>query len=716
MARIRRIPLRSALSPQAALLAIRDEPWPFALLGRWGGGGAILGCRPLTVAGPGADPPALLDRLPVLRGGQGKQGPRDGAAIGGGWFGWLGYGLGGRIERLPPQPPRPTPLPEAHLAYYDHLLRRDPAGRWWFEALVAPGREAELERRLADLRRRLSCPPPAPDRTVPGTFRPVPPGSRGHIAAVRRCRERIHAGEFFQANLRLRLRASWRGDLASLFARTAGALAPAYGAAFITPWGGVASMSPELFLRRCGASVETAPIKGTIARPAERGRAASVLRSLRHSGKDVAEHVMIVDVARNDLGRVCEFGTVEAPCAPSAEAHPGVWHLVSGVRGRLRPGVGDGELVRAAFPPASVTGAPKIQAMRAIAELETIGREVYTGALGYASPAAGLELNVAIRTFEAADGCLWLDVGGGIVAESVPQRELEEGLAKAHPLVSATGSVIAAEPPERRYRPAPGPGRRPSRGDPGSGPPPALAAGRARPDPALGLLETILVQEGRPRRVDEHLTRLVASLRALYGVSPRPGLTEQLDAIAALGEAGALRVRARPDGRIQVEAGPLRQRAAPVRLTAVTLPGGLGAHKWADRRLLDALTRGGATPLLVDADGSVLEAAWANVWIVEGDRLLTPPADGRILPGVTRDSLLRGRDDGRAAGLARMRFDDLRLFRAAEEGITLERLMGADAVLLSASIAGIVPACLIGNETKGRPPEAIDPAAAIGGA
>ena len=154
---------------------------------------------------------------------------------------------------------------------------------------------------------------------------------------------------------------------------------------------------------------------------------------------------MIVDLMRNDLGRVCGYGSVVAPRLPTAEAHPGLWHLVSRVRGRLWPGVGNGDVLRATFPPGSVTGAPKVQALRVIAESELTGREVYTGAIGYASPVAGLELNVAIRTLELRHGRLWLGAGGGIVADSDPRRELEEALVKARPIAAAIGSSVLVE-------------------------------------------------------------------------------------------------------------------------------------------------------------------------------------------------------------------------------------------------------------------------------
>jgi para-aminobenzoate synthetase/4-amino-4-deoxychorismate lyase len=214
---------------------------------------------------------------------------------------------------------------------------------------------------------------------------------------------------------------------------------------FCSPWGGIASLSPELFLRRRGAEVTTGPIKGTIRRDDDPALAQAALAELRASAKDAAEHVMIVDLMRNDLGRVCEYGTVEAPRVPEAEAHPGLWHLVSYVRGRLREHANDADLLRATFPPGSVTGAPKVQAMHVIAELERTGREAYTGAIGFASPVAGLELNVAIRTLELCRGRLWLGVGGGIVADSDPERELDEALLKARPIAAAIGTSVVVE-------------------------------------------------------------------------------------------------------------------------------------------------------------------------------------------------------------------------------------------------------------------------------
>ncbi len=216
----------------------------------------------------------------------------------------------------------------------------------------------------------------------------------------------------------------------------------------------VASLSPELFLRRAGHAVTSKPIKGTARRGGDPGEAAAQLAELERSAKNRSENVMIVDLVRNDLSRVCVPGTVTVPDLLGAEPHPGVWHLVSTVEGTLGDGVTDGDLLRAAFPPGSVTGAPKVRALEIIDELELAPREAYTGAIGYRSPVAGLELNVAIRTFEFAAGRCWLGAGGGIVADSDPEAEYAECLIKATPLITAIGARldVNARRPSRTAR------------------------------------------------------------------------------------------------------------------------------------------------------------------------------------------------------------------------------------------------------------------------
>ena len=441
-----RRPLDCEWSPTQVALALRDSPGLAALAGRWMGGGAVVALDPVWTAGPdsGHDPFGLLDEVGAA-GGDGAEIPPDeghAGAIGGGLIGYLGYQAARLVERLPPPPGRPHPLPDWHLARYDHVLHLDPVTGWWLEALPDQRSDDWIDRRATELDRRLRGRPPLPRPVRTSPLQATPTGA-DHRKAVRRALDLIGAGDIYQANVCLRLDATLeQGSPLDLWAMGVDELAPDY-AAFLDLGGGraVGSLSPEQFLRRSRRQIATSPIKGTRPRvgpDAERMRA-----QLAGSEKDRAENVMIVDLMRNDLGRVCEPGSISVPRLFSVEPHPGVWHLVSEVQGRLRPEVGDGGLMRAAFPPGSVTGAPKVRAMEVIAEVEATGREVYTGSIGLVSPVAGAEWNVAIRTFEHVGPALWLGVGGGIVAESDPDAELAECLTKARPLVAALGGSIA---------------------------------------------------------------------------------------------------------------------------------------------------------------------------------------------------------------------------------------------------------------------------------
>ena len=256
------------------------------------------------------------------------------------------------------------------------------------------------------------------------------------MKGVRRVREAIAAGDVYQVNLCRRLSAPlpdgfdlWDFGVALVAAH------PAPHAAVVDlPSAGlhVASASPERFLSRHGGTVESRPIKGTATRP--EGLTA----------KDRAENVMIVDLVRNDLGRVCEYGSVDVPGLWEIELHPGLVHLVSTVRGRLRREVGWGDMIAATFPPGSVTGAPKLAALDVIAALEPVARSVYTGAVGWVDADRGeADLNVAIRTFWVEDGELHLGVGGGITWDSTPEGEWEETELKARRLLEVAAGAAA---------------------------------------------------------------------------------------------------------------------------------------------------------------------------------------------------------------------------------------------------------------------------------
>ena len=233
--------------------------------------------------------------------------------------------------------------------------------------------------------------------------------------------------------------------------------------------------------------------------------------------------------------------------------------------------------------------------MRVIAELEAGGREAYTGAIGFASPVAGLELNVAIRTLEMSGERIWMGAGGGIVADSVAENELEECFVKARPVIAAAGARLIEEPRVTRVAPVP-----------------ALAGGADRPDPALGVFETILVRGGTPVDLRAHLARLERSVETLYGTALPDDLETRVLAAAAGAPLQRLRVVATPTQRRRSKPNhfPSSRHLTLLCSRPAVLPGGLGAHKWRDRRLLDELSgRLDAVPLILDLDGDVLEAA-----------------------------------------------------------------------------------------------------------
>jgi para-aminobenzoate synthetase component 1 len=256
----------------------------------------------------------------------------------------------------------------------------------------------------------------------------------GFRAGVGAIRDAIAAGDVYQVNLTRRLSAPMpdHGDVAALGAALAEGNPAPYAAVVRVPSAGceVASASPERFLRRDGDVVASGPIKGTA--PTPEGLTA----------KDRAENVMIVDLVRNDLGRVCEFGSVDVPALLALEEHPGLVHLVSTVTGRLRPGRGWADAIDATFPPGSVTGAPKVAAVEHLRRLEPVPRGVYCGAVGWVDADARCgDLNVAIRTFWVEDGQLCLGTGGGITWDSDPADEWAETELKARRLLQvASGS------------------------------------------------------------------------------------------------------------------------------------------------------------------------------------------------------------------------------------------------------------------------------------
>ena len=358
----------------------------------------------------------------------------------GGLVGYFAYDAGRCIERLPATARADLDLPDVWLGAYDAIAAVDHAGSEVLVlALPLPGREDAALAAAAALAARLRQ-PPAPAAWAEPVAGAVDSNftAAAYRAAVARAREYIHAGDVFQVNLAQRFRAPLSGHPWSLYRRLRRA-SPAPFAAYLHGDGfAILSASPERFLQvQPGGRVETRPIKGTRRRGATPAEDLALRSELAASEKDRAELLMIVDLARNDLGRVCAYGSVRVPELRRLEAHPTVWHTVATVAGRLRPGVTAGQLLRAAFPGGSVTGAPKVRAMEIIEELEGVRRGVYCGALGYLSFDGHADLNIVIRTLVCRGDRVYFHAGGGIVADSDPAAEYEETLVKAAALLQA---------------------------------------------------------------------------------------------------------------------------------------------------------------------------------------------------------------------------------------------------------------------------------------
>src|SRR5579884_809651 len=381
-------------------------PPPAALTGDWFGALAVI--APSVSAQP-VDPGVVFAVRPGA----------DTTAVGGGWVGYLSYPDPGSGRA-------PEHVPQAAGGWTDCVLRCDRRGQWFYESLSGV--------RMPDwLAEALSTPAPARDWGIGWAAA----DRAAHRAGVLACLEAIAAGEVYQACVCTQFTGSLAGAPLDFFVDAVAATSPARAAYVAGPWGAVASLSPELFLRRCGEVVTSSPIKGTL--PLQASPSA-----LRSSVKDVAENIMIVDLVRNDLGRVALTGTVSVPELLAVRRAPGVWHLVSTVSARVPVELPTSALLDAAFPPASVTGTPKLRARQLISQWEQPNRGIYCGTVGLASPAAGCELNLAIRTVEFdAEGNAVLGSGGGITADSNPDAEWDECLHKAAPILGLTSAVTA---------------------------------------------------------------------------------------------------------------------------------------------------------------------------------------------------------------------------------------------------------------------------------
>ncbi len=437
-------------TPVALMRALLGRPEPCFLLesveggerlGRW----SFLGAAPSgAVPRRGEDPFAALKTLPDETPPSGEDDP----PFTGGAVGYVGYDAVRRLERLPSKNPDPVGLPDVWFGLFDDVVAFDHVKhRLLFLSRAAAGEETQARGRLSRFADRLLREaPPA------HAARPEPPLSwkeslprRDFMAAVETAKEHIRAGDIFQVVLSRRWSAPFGGDPFAVY-RALRRISPSPYQYFLrTPHGAILGASPERLVRvrrEDGIAIaETIPLAGTRPRGRTREEDLALERELLADGKERAEHVMLVDLGRNDLGRVAVPGSVTVRDFFSVERFSHVMHIATRVVGRLAEGRDAVDALTATFPAGTLSGAPKIRAMEIIESLEPVRRGPYGGAVGYLDYAGNLDVAIAIRTAVVADGVLHVQAGAGIVADSVPSSEADECENKARALMRAVDAA-----------------------------------------------------------------------------------------------------------------------------------------------------------------------------------------------------------------------------------------------------------------------------------
>lgn len=469
---------------------------------------------------------------------------------------------------------------------------------------------------------------------------------RGHAESVQRVLDYLQAGDAYQVNLTFPIRFRYRGDPLSLYGALRASQPVAHGGIVAMAGTTILSVSPELFIETAAGRAMTRPMKGTAARGTDAAADAAAKAALRADPKQRAENLMIVDLLRNDLGRVSELGSVAVPALFSVESYPGFHTLTSTVTSRLQPGLSLSGLVQAMFPCGSVTGAPKLRAMAIISELEPEPREVYTGSIGMIAPNGDLRFNVAIRTamFRAGGEGVY-GVGGGIVADSVAASEYAECRLKARVLTD-----LAAD---------------------------------------YGLFETLRWSAARGYvRLPLHLDRLAASADSLGFRFDRAAVAARLAECErgfAAGQDQRVRFELRRNGDLEIRVAalpPEPEAAVLVAVASLRVDAGdpFLRHKTTRRQAFDdasaaASALGCGDAILLNRQRFVTESTRGNLFLARGGLLLTPPVEHGLLPGVLRRELLE-------SGAAR------------EAAIRLDELVAAKDWFIGNSLRGLRPARL----------------------
>jgi anthranilate synthase component 1 len=404
---------------------------------RW----SFLGASPSgEISGRDTDPFAALRALPRDEAASGED---DLPPFTGGAVGYAGYDAVRRLERLPATNVDPIGLPDAWFGIFDAVIAFDHVRhRLLFVTHAEEGREEDARTRLEALEKRAfaPCVESRPKSLSPLTFKESSPRS-SFVAAVERAKEHIRAGDVFQVVLSRRWSAPFDGDPFAVY-RALRSISPSPYQYFLrTPDGAIFGASPERLVRVAaapgGAVVETIPLAGTRPRGATREEDLALEKELLADPKERAEHVMLVDLGRNDLGRVAKAGSVRVKDFFRVERYSHVMHIASRVTGVLAEGKDAVDALVATFPAGTLTGAPKIRAMEIIEDLEPVRRGAYGGAVGYLDFAGNLDVAIAIRTAVVANGTLHVQAGAGIVADSDPEAEATECENKARALMRA---------------------------------------------------------------------------------------------------------------------------------------------------------------------------------------------------------------------------------------------------------------------------------------
>lgn len=620
-----------------------------------------------------------------------------------GLLGYLSYDLKDCLEVLPRTSIDDLALPHLYMTAPTVLVVQDRIeGTTTIHLPIFEHAENEVHQRLAAFREQLATEPITNGAAVGSATSPVSSFSRPeYLSAVAAIRDYIAQGDVYQVNMSQRFQSQFLGDPFALFANLFDQNPAPFFAYINAGDHQIVSTSPERFLLLQGQDIETRPIKGTRPRKDEPKEDNESRLELLNSTKDAAELSMIVDLMRNDIGKVCRAGSVHVSEHKRLEAYQNVYHLVSNVRGVLDDGLDAVDLIRATFPGGSITGCPKIRSMEVIDELEPVRRHIYTGSIGYLSFHETMDLSIAIRTATVHAGKLVFSVGGGVVYDSDPNCEFEETLHKGRTLMDALNVPAVGQQPDVQF---------------------AYCNGFVKPIDKIsvsikdegfnygyGFFETIYVQNGRPHLLEEHLERFKSAWRYCFGTRipdvtwhdiirqlvEKNRLMDRTAAIKVLATAGAPNVSAGAENLFVTarEYASRLQGSARRGLDLVVYPCPRYSHladfktmNYMSCRLAARFAKEHAADeaIILNPDQTVSETNTANLFCIISGNVLRPYSD-HVLPGVMEKAVCR-----LLASWGRS---------VESRPLAVDELKNADSVFLTNSLMGAVSV----NKIDGQP-------------